>query len=222
MFSPRAENFDMPGRPPAAPRSRWAKLPLRAICSDQSPATRARSESHLRAVRPLARRSALRRSNRSLVRVWAVDPPPAGASAVVGVAVVRGALEVVVAARVVVVGAVVVVVRPGRRAVPAAPAAGSRGRRSAPPTQPELRAPPPMALKERLRRRRLAPAEPISSRWAASTLVAQRTCSSQVLAGWTAAARPGLADSLPTAAIRADWAPARVDRRGSTLRAGRP
>src|SRR4029450_8821093 len=116
MFSPRAENFDMPGRPPAAPRSRWAKLPLRAICSDQSPATRARSESHLRAVRPLARRSALRRSNRSLVRVWAVDPPPAGASAVVGVAVVRGALEVVVAARVVVVGAVVVVVvRPGRR-----------------------------------------------------------------------------------------------------------
>src|SRR5215212_5347940 len=116
MFSPRAENFDMPGRPPAAPRSRWAKLPVEAMCADESPATRARSGSHSRLARPLARRSALRRSNRSLVSVWAVDPPPAGASAVVGGAVVRGALEVVVAARVVVVGApVVVVVRRGRR-----------------------------------------------------------------------------------------------------------
>src|SRR4029453_6210290 len=125
------ENFDMPGRPPAAPRSRWAKLPVEAMCSDQSPATRARSGSHLRLARPLARRSALRRSNRSLVSVWAVDPPPAGASAVVGGAVVRGALEVVVAARVVVVGATVVVVRPGRRFVPAAVAPGALAARAA-------------------------------------------------------------------------------------------
>src|ERR687890_616803 len=125
MFSPRAENFDMPGRLPAAPRSRWAKLPVRAIWSDQSPATRARSPSHLRAARPRARRSALRRSDRSLVSVWAVHPPPAGGAAVVGAAVVRGTLEVVVAARVGVVGAAVVVGRAGRRIAPAAVAPGA-------------------------------------------------------------------------------------------------
>ena len=89
-------------------------------------------------------------------------------------------------------------------------------------TQPALLAPTPMALKEGLRMRRLAPAERISSWWATSTLAAQRTCSSQALAGWTAAASPGLADRRRAAAIRADWAPARVERRGTTLRAGRP
>src|SRR5215218_298028 len=152
MFSPRAENFDMPGRPPAAPRSRWAKLPVRATWADQSPATRARSPSHLRAARPRARRSALRRSNRSLVSVWAVDPPPAGAAAVVGGAVVRGAREVVVAARVVVVGAAVVVVRPGRRFVPAAVAPATlagraaSGARAAAAAGRWLSAPPGLAL----------------------------------------------------------------------------
>src|SRR5918997_4033651 len=111
MFSPRAENLPMPGRPPAAPRSRWRKLPLPAISADQSPATLARSPSQASAARPLARRSALSRSNRSLASFWAVDRFPAGAAVAAG-AVVRGAfLLVVVGALVVVVAAVVVVVR---------------------------------------------------------------------------------------------------------------
>ena len=70
--------------------------------------------------------------------------------------------------------------------------------------------------------RRLAPAERISSRWAASTLAAQRTCSPQTLAGWTAVASPRLADRRPAAAILADWAAARVERRGTTASVGRP
>src|SRR4029453_17853787 len=78
MFSPRAENLDMPGRLPAAPRSRWAKLSVLAMCADQSPATRARSSSQSRAARPRARRSALSRLNRSLASFWAVDRLPAG------------------------------------------------------------------------------------------------------------------------------------------------
>src|SRR5215218_1178233 len=118
MFSPRAENLAMPGRPLAEPRSRSPKLPLLAIWADQSDATRARSPSHLRGARPLACRSALRRANRSLVSFWAVEPPPAGAATVLGGAAGRGRLLVVVAARVVAVEAVVLVVvaRPGRRA----------------------------------------------------------------------------------------------------------
>ena len=130
---------------------------------------------------------------------------------------------VVVAALVVVVAPVVVVVgRAGRRAFPAALVSGTLASSSVTQTQPALLVPTPRALKERLRMRRLAPAERISSWWAASTLPAQRTCSSQTLAGWTASASPGLADRRRAAAIRADWAPARVDRRGSTARAGRP
>ena len=112
--------------------------------------------------------------------------------------------------------------RPGRWAVPAAAASGTLASSSVTHTQPALRAPTPMALKERLRMRRLAPAERISSRWAASTLAAQRTCSAQTLAGWTAVASPRLADTRPAAAIRADWAAARVERRGTTARVGRP
>src|SRR5215213_1218736 len=181
MFSPRAENLAMPGRLPAAPRSRWAKLSVLAMCADQSPATRARSLSHSRAARPRAWRSALSRLNRSLASFWAVVWLPAGA--LVGAVVGRGAgLVVVVAALVVVVAAVVVVGRTGRRAV----------------------------------------AEPIRSWWAASTLGAQRTCSSQALAGWTAWARPALDDRRRADAIRVDWAPARADRRGTALRVGRP
>src|SRR4029453_3625982 len=120
MFSPRAENLDMPGRLPAAPRSRWAKLSVLAMCADQSPATRARSSSQSRAARPRARRSALSRLNRSLASFWAVDRLPAGA--LVGAVVGLGAgLLVVVAALVVVVAAAVVVVgRPGRRPAPPA------------------------------------------------------------------------------------------------------
>src|SRR4029453_3495140 len=68
MFSPRAENLAMPGRLLAEPRSRWLKLPLLAIWADQSDATRARSPSHFRAVRPLACRSALRRAGEAVVR----------------------------------------------------------------------------------------------------------------------------------------------------------
>ena len=154
-----------------------------------------------------------------------MDPPPgAPAAALVGGAVVRGAARVVVvAARVVVVAAVVVVVgRTGRRALAAALASGTLASSSVTQTQPALLAPTPRALKERLRMRRLAPAERISSRWAASTLAAQRTCSSQAEAGCTAAASPELADRRRAAAMRADWAPARLDRRGSTLRVGRP
>src|SRR5215216_1075016 len=227
MFSPRAENLDMPGRLPAAPRSRWAKLSVLAMCADQSPATRASSLSHLRAARPRAWRSALSRLNRSLASFWAVVWPPAGAGALVGAVVGLGAgLVVVVAALVVVVAAVVVVGRAGRRAVPAVPAAppasGTLASSSVTHMQPALRAPTPMALKEGLRMRRRAVAEPIRSWWAASTLAAQRTCSSQRLAGWTALASPALADRWRADAIRADWAPARADRRGTTLRVGRP
>src|SRR5215211_2318372 len=189
MFSPRAENLAMPGRLPAAPRSRWAKLPVLAICADQSPATRARSLSHSRAARPRAWRSALSRLNRSLASFWAVVWLPAGA--LVGAVVGRGAGVVVVAALVVVVAAVVVVGRTGRRAVPpAVVASGTLASSSVTHRQPALCAPTPMALKERLRMRRRAVAEPIRSWWAASTLGAQRTCSSQALAGWTAWARP--------------------------------
>src|SRR5918994_4604424 len=126
MFSPRAENLLMPGRPPAAPRSRWLKLSVRAIWPDQSPATRARSPSQSSAARPRARRSALSRSNRSLASLWAVLRLPAGAGEVFGAAVGFGAgFDVVVAALVVVVAAVLVVVRTGRRAFPAAVASGT-------------------------------------------------------------------------------------------------
>src|SRR5829696_739960 len=215
MFSPRAENLAMPGRLPAAPRSRWAKLPVLAMCADQSPATRARSLSHSRAARPRVWRSALSRLNRSLASFWAVVWLPAGA--LVGAVVGRGAGLVVVVAAVVVVG------RTGRRAVPpAAVASGTLASSSVTHRQPALCAPTPMALKERLRMRRRAVAEPIRSWWAASTLGAQRTCSSQRLAGWTALASPALADRWRADAIRADWAPARADRRGTTLRVGRP
>src|SRR4030095_8542465 len=188
MFSPRAENLDMPGRLPAAPRSRWAKLSVLAMCADQSPATRARSSSQSRAARPRARRSALSRLNRSLASFWAVDRLPAGALVGAGVglgggplggggALVAGravglvgsvvglgaGLLVVVAALVVVVAAVVVVVgRPGRRSVPpAAVASGTLASSSVTHTQPALRVPTPMALKEGLRMTRLAAAEPI-------------------------------------------------------------
>src|SRR5215217_2996983 len=224
MFSPRAENLDMPGRLPAAPRSRWAKLSVLAMCADQSPATRASSLSHLRAARPRAWRSALSRLNRSLASFWAVVWPPAGAGALVGAVVGRGAgLVVVVAALVVVVAAVVVVGRTGRRAVPpAAVASGTLASSSVTHRQPALCAPTPMAFKERLRMRRRAVAEPIRSWWAASTLGAQRTCSSQALAGWTAWARPALDDRRRADAIRVDWARARADRRGTALRVGRP
>src|SRR5215218_603482 len=143
MFSPRAENLDMPGRLPAAPRSRWAKLSVLAMCADQSPATRASSLSHLRAARPRAWRSALSRLNRSLASFWAVVWPPAGAGALVGAVVGLGAGLVVVVAAVVVVG------RAGRRAVPAAPpASGTLASSSVTHMQPALRAPTPMALKE--------------------------------------------------------------------------
>src|SRR4029453_13793877 len=153
MFSPRAENLDMPGRLPAAPRSRWAKLSVLAMCADQSPATRARSLSHLREARPRAWRSALSRLNRALASFWAVVWPPAGAGAglLVGAVVGRGAgLVVVVAALVVVVAAVVeVVVRAGRRAFPAALVSGTLASSSVTQTQPDLLVPTPRALKER-------------------------------------------------------------------------
>src|SRR4029453_18275774 len=167
MFSPRAENLAIPGRRPAAPRSRWRKLPRLAISAAQSPATRARSPSQSRAARPLARRSALRRSNRSLASFWAVEllpaaGGPAGGGAgggggagpgVVGAAVGCGAGSVVVVAALVVVvwlRLVVVVGRPGRWAVPSGTSASS----SVTHTQPALPVPTPMALKERLRMRR--------------------------------------------------------------------
>src|SRR4029453_11973964 len=132
MFSPRAENLLMPGRLPAAPRSRWRKLPLLAMSADQSPAIRARSPSHLRAARPLAWRSALRRSNRSLASVWAVVWLPAGAGEVVWAPSGWGAgLMVVVAGRVVVVTARVEVVgRAGRRALRALAVSAALARRS--------------------------------------------------------------------------------------------
>src|SRR4029450_5250602 len=103
MFSPRAENLLMPGRPLAAPRSRWRKLPLLAISADQAPAMRARPPSQSRAARPLARRSALRRSNRALASRWAVVWLPAAAGRLVGAAVGLGAGLVVVDAGLVVV-----------------------------------------------------------------------------------------------------------------------
>src|SRR4029453_6133594 len=148
MFSPRAENLPMPGRPPAAPRSRWRKLPLPAISADQAPATRARSPSQSSAARPLARRSALSRSNRSLASFWAVVWLPAGAGAAVGAVVGRGAgLVVVGAALVVVVAGVVVVVvaRAGRRAFPAALVSGTLASSSVTQMQPALLVPTPRA-----------------------------------------------------------------------------
>src|SRR5918999_4375541 len=151
MFSPRAENLLMPGRPPAAPRSRWRKLPLLAISADQSPATRARSPSQSRAARPLARRSALSRSKRSLASFWAVLWLPAGAGRVVGAAVGRGAgLVVVVVPLVVVVAALVVVVgRTGRRVVlgvSAALASSGAGAAAAARSWPNGRPAPGLAL----------------------------------------------------------------------------
>src|SRR5215211_4021273 len=209
MFSPSAENLDMPVRLPAAPRSRWAKSPVLAMWADQSPATRARSSSQSSAARPRARRSALSRLNRSLASFWAVVWLPAGAGAAAGAVVGGGSGSVVVvAALVVVVAAVVVVVR--------------RASSSVTQRQSTLVAPTPRALKERLRIRRLAVVEAIRPWWAASTLAAQRTCSLQARAGWTASASPTLDDRRRAAAIRADWAPARADRRGTTRRAGRP
>src|SRR5215216_6259713 len=231
MFSPSAENLDMPVRLPAAPRSRWAKSPVLAMWADQSPATRARSSSQSSAARPRARRSALSRLNRSLASFWAVVWLPAGAGAAAGAVVGGGSgsvvvvagLVVVVAAVVVVVAAVVVVVRRGRRSVAsAALASGTLASSSVTQRQSTLVAPTPRALKERLRIRRLAVVEAIRPWWAASTLAAQRTCSLQARAGWTASASPTLDDRRRAAAIRADWAPARADRRGTTRRAGRP
>src|SRR4029450_2180144 len=111
MFSPRAENLLMPGRLPAAPRSRGRKWPLPAMSADQAPAIRARSPSHLRAARPLAWRSTLRRSNRSLAGVWAGVWLPGGGGGGGGAPAGSGAgLLVVVAGLVVVVTARVVVV----------------------------------------------------------------------------------------------------------------
>src|SRR5215213_754733 len=224
MFSPSAENLDMPVRLPAAPRSRWAKSPVLAMWADQSPATRARSSSQSSAARPRARRSALSRLNRSLASFWAVVWLPAGAGAAAGAVVGGGSGSVVVVAGlVVVVAAVVVVVRRGRRSVAsAALASGTLASSSVTQRQSTLVAPTPRALKERLRIRRLAVVEAIRPWWAASTLAAQRTCSLQARAGWTASASPTLDDRRRAAAIRADWAPARADRRGTTRRAGRP
>src|SRR5919109_978315 len=90
MFSPSAENLPIPGRLPAAPRSRWRKSPVRAICADHAAAIRARSLSQASWARPLARRSALSRSNRSLVSRSALEVLPAGGAAVVGGAVGLG------------------------------------------------------------------------------------------------------------------------------------
>src|SRR5215216_646443 len=220
MFSPSAENLDMPVRLPAAPRSRWAKSPVLAMWADQSPATRARSSSQSSAARPRARRSALSRLNRSLASFWAVVWLPAGAGAAAGAVVGGGSGSVVVVAGLVV---VVVVVRRGRRSVAsAALASGTLASSSVTQRQSTLVAPTPRALKERLRIRRLAVVEAIRPWWAASTLAAQRTCSLQARAGWTASASPTLDDRRRAAAIRADWAPARADRRGTTRRAGRP
>src|SRR5215216_6687808 len=217
MFSPSAENLDMPVRLPAAPRSRWAKSPVLAMWADQSPATRARSSSQSSAARPRARRSALSRLNRSLASFWAVVWLPAGAGAAAGAVVGGGSGSVVVVA------ALVVVVRRGRRSVAsAALASGTLASSSVTQRQSTLVAPTPRALKERLRIRRLAVVEAIRPWWAASTLAAQRTCSLQARAGWTASASPTLDDRRRAAAIRADWAPARADRRGTTRRAGRP
>src|SRR5215216_3796968 len=224
MFSPSAENLDMPVRLPAAPRSRWAKSPVLAMWADQSPATRARSSSQSSAARPRARRSALSRLNRSLASFGAVVWLPAGAGAAAGAVVGGGSGSVVVVAGlVVVVVAVVVVVRRGRRSVAsAALASATLASSSVTQRQSTLVAPTPRALKERLRIRRLAVVEAIRPWWAASTLAAQRTCSLQARAGWTASASPTLDDRRRAAAIRADWAPARADRRGTTRRAGRP
>src|SRR5919109_1462077 len=138
MFSPSAENLPIPGRPPAAARSRWLKSPVRATRADQSAAIRARSASQSSSARPLARRSALSRWNRSLVSRSATVPEPDGAGGVVVGAVVGVGLALVVAGPVaagrrgrVVAGAPV----PGalaawrtasRVGVAAAPAAGSR------------------------------------------------------------------------------------------------
>src|SRR5918992_4034468 len=156
MFSPRAENLAMPGRPPAAPRSRWLKLSVRAIWADQSAATRARSRSQDSAGRPLARRSTFSRSNRSLVSVPAVDWLPAGPAAVEGAAVARGAGRVVVLGARVVVGAAVLVVaagtaegrRRGRSASTSAArrAASAAGAAAAAPSRPGWPPAPGLAL----------------------------------------------------------------------------
>src|SRR6266508_3433789 len=102
MFSPSAENLPIPGRPPAAPRSRWLKSPVRAIRADHSAAIRARSLSQSSSARFRARRSALSRSNRSLASRSAVDTEPDGGVAVVGAAVALGLGPAVVVALVVV------------------------------------------------------------------------------------------------------------------------
>src|SRR5919201_2637688 len=146
MFSPRAENLAIPGRLPAAPRSRWAKLPLRAIVCDQSAATAARLLSQASGARPRARRSALSRANRSAARVAAVPRPPPGlGAAVLGGAVAPGGRELLVAGRLVVAGpaAVLLVVAPaeGRGGGPA----GTRANTSAIHRQPPGAAPTPRA-----------------------------------------------------------------------------
>src|SRR6266545_2657088 len=217
MFSPSAENLAMPGSPLAAPRSRWLKLPVRAICADQSPAILARSSSQSSEASPLARRSALSRANRSLASFSTVVPAPA-AGAVAGAAVVLGL------ALVLVVGAVVVgAVPPDRpvRVVGVAVPPGMRANSSVTQRQPPGAAPTPSALNDLLRMLARRVGERISARCACSTSSAQLTFSAQALAGWTALARPTLADGRCSRAILADWAPATSVRRGRTFSAGR-
>src|SRR6266511_3755663 len=206
MFSPSAENLAMPGRPLAAPRSRWLKLPVRARSSSQSSKAS-----------PLARRSALSRANRSLASFSTVVPAPA-AGAVAGAAVVLGL------ALVLVVGAVVVgAVPPDRpaRVVGVTVPPGMRANSSVTQRQPHGAAPTPSALNDLLRMLARRVGERISARCACSTSSAQLTFSAQALAGWTALARPTLADERCSRAIRADWAPATSVRRGRTFSAGR-
>src|SRR5574341_1634844 len=112
MFSPSAENFPMPGRLEAAPRSRCEKSPVLAMWRVQSAAILARSASQESVGRSLACRSALSRANSSwvsfsgmvLARLVCGAPVEDGAAwpvvlgVVVGAAVVAGALEVAEAA----------------------------------------------------------------------------------------------------------------------------
>src|SRR5574341_1384773 len=108
MFSPSAENFPMPGRLEAAPRSRCEKSPVLAMWRVQSAAILARSASQESVGRPLACRSALSRANSSWVSLsatvvaWLVCGAPVEDGAarvvlgglVVGAAVVAAALVV--------------------------------------------------------------------------------------------------------------------------------
>src|SRR5919198_3590467 len=218
MFSPSAENLAMPGRLPAAPRSRWAKSPVLAMWADQSAAIRARSSSQASSARPRARRSALRRANRSRVSRPATDWPPGPGAAVLAGVVVVGAREVVVAGRVVVVGELVV----GRAVLPGARPAGTWANTSATQTQPPGAAPTPRALKERSSRLARRAGERSSSWCACSTLAAQTTLAAQEEAGCTALPRLAMVVTRCWLAMRVAWAPATADRRGRTASGARP